>query len=1098
MQTHFAQQYWGHNTQSSFTNEAVDVETDATGNVYLTGYYSGSSSLQAGGPQIYSQGNTDIYVSKYNATGSLIWTKNFGGNFSDKPSDLTVDNIGNVLITGQYFGQISFGTTVLNSNNGSKDMFILKLDNTGNVVWAISEGGSGSENAFGIAVDALNNVIVTGQFKGSSSIAGQPLTSMIDPTSGTANYDLFVAKYTPLGVPVWLKTGVAKYEERGLALDVDNQNNIFITGQFSDTLTLAGTQFNNNATHVGLIAKFNSAGVLQWMNTLKAGSVVPYDIELNSSSEPVVIGDFSGTMQYVNGTISNTISAIASKKIFALKIANSGTFVWSSTFSSENDLSARALAIDASKNVFITGYFKCGWTELQTNSLPQATFNSVGYKDAYLIGLSNSGTTLYVKTFGGTQNDEGSGIAIDDLQNPLVCGSYTSDLHIPVNPTLLTDYQVSTTSYNLNSVNNSPIHQSYVLLNGDLSPNSFVTNSVHALTPEYNYFNLAPTDSLDGVLYPNLDTIHFCYGADIQYIANTLYGSGPEYDYAWSNGGTDSITYINQTGVYTLNVQRADGCVSHTESIVGILDPSPSLPLMFDDQGISNGTSSYPSFALCQPDTVNIWFTNLCSGCTINISPNGVNDTLSHGYTLQAPYSVSVSNGLCETSGEFWIISDSVKPFDSIQPYLYFIEDTDQNDTINICYGDTLNVHFYDSINNPPLPILGQFHDEPIDYYYSSSPNSMLPITGISSDPFVYTYRPDTSGWYVFEYLQILGYDNSCGSNTIQYLITDSVYISMPPSLSVNISITATDSLCPSSSTVLTANPSFSNFTWSGPGLASVSNGNDSAQVNQAGIYHYAGSLTYTATGCISDFDIEFEVVEKQSPTILTNPSDGVLCPGDSIVLSVSNIYTSYSWLDPDGNSPSNTNALTAGDVGFYYVDVVDSSGCTLTSTGAEITQYASPGIYADPQNAICGNESLTINVSYVGAPAINWINPSSAGNASQITVNQPGVYICEMQQCGLTTTDSVLIIDGSFSISLSATSSVLCYGDSSIISTDPGYNSYIWNNNASIGHSVVANTLGNYSVIAVNQYGCGAYSDTITVTSALFSYPPNIPDSTI
>ena len=221
------QSYWGSATLSGATNEAIDIESDNLGNSYVAGYFSGGTSFQLGTPQVNSQGNSDIYVAKYSPLGTLIWIKTFGGSFSDKPTDLTLDNLGNILVTGEYFGLANFGSTVLNSVNSSKDIFILKLDNSGIVQWAISEGAGGSENAFGITVDGLNNVIVTGQFQGASNIGGQTLTSMIDPTTNTPNYDMFISKYSPTGANLWLKTGVAKYAERGLAVAVDATNNIF-------------------------------------------------------------------------------------------------------------------------------------------------------------------------------------------------------------------------------------------------------------------------------------------------------------------------------------------------------------------------------------------------------------------------------------------------------------------------------------------------------------------------------------------------------------------------------------------------------------------------------------------------------------------------------------------------------------------------------------------------------------------------------------------------------------------------------------------------------------------------------------------------------
>lgn len=1090
-----SQTYWGNTTLSGATNEAIDVENDALGNQYVAGYFSGGTSFQLGSPQLNSSGNTDIYVSKYSPSGALLWVKTFGGSFSDKPTDLALDNLGNILVTGEYFGQVNFGATTLTSTNSTKDIFILKLNNSGAVQWAISEGDDGSENAFGITVDGLNNIILTGQYLGNSNIGGQALTSLIDPLTNSSNYDLFISKYTDLGTYLWVKTGIAKYAERGLAVSVDSQNDIFLTGQFSDTLTIAGTTINNTDFNVGLLAKINAAGALQWLNLIKANTVIPYDLEINNSDEPVIIGDFTGAMQYFAGATTTAISAPHSNRLFAMKVSNSGSHIWNKTFSSNSNLSTRAVSIDAAKNVFLTGYFECGWTEFQPGTNPSATFNSVGFKDPYLISIDNLGTLLFVKTFGSDKNDVGMGIAFDNQQNPVICGSHTNNLNIPTStgPGI---YQNSANPFDFNL---DPIfsYQNHVMLGGDLTANSFLTNAIHAGTPDYNYFVNTPVDSLNGFISPTQDTIHFCYGVDLFYYTNTQEDHGPGYDYTWSNGGTGYHTYINQTGVYTVQVQREDGCAAGFDTIVGILDPIPLMPLMNDNLGIAVNALNYPSYQFCAPDSVSIWFSDLCLGCTINILPAGINDTLPHTYAQGGEFTVTVSNGSCTNGSTFWVVMDTITPYDSIQPYLYFVEDTDHNDTIQACLGDLLTIHAYDTLSNPPLPILNQFHSEPFNYFDFSTQNSLQPYAGSNNNQYVFNYIPDTSGWYVFNYFASIGFDNECGVDTIHYYVTDSVYIDMAPALGNNFSITSADSLCPSSSTFLIASPSDTSFTWSGPNIVFINTGNDSAQVAAPGTYHYQGAITDSITGCVSYVDALFELEEKAPPTILTNPLDGIICPGDSVLLQIPNIFLSYNWIDPNGNSPSNTNTLTANTSGFYYCNVVDSNGCTLTSTPAELNQYNTPSIYADPQNIVCGNTPLTIAVSTNGSPNTTWINPASGGNASQITVTQAGTYICQLEQCGITTIDSVTVIDGSFSINLTSTDTLLCYQDTAVIAVDTGY-TYVWSNLPDSTNSIQATTTGNYSVTATNQYGCEAYSDTILIITAPFAFPPNVDDTTL
>src|SRR5690606_10024438 len=174
---HSSAQYWGRTTESLFVNEAMDVETDAAGNSYVTGYITGQTNFTPTNSFPSAPGNGDIFVAKYALNGQLQWVRKFGGSFSDRAYDLALDPNGNIFVTGQFFGSVDFDGNTINSAGGSKDIFLVKLNNAGTAQWAIAEGGSGPENAYGITTDALGNCILTGQFQGNGVLGGQNFTS---------------------------------------------------------------------------------------------------------------------------------------------------------------------------------------------------------------------------------------------------------------------------------------------------------------------------------------------------------------------------------------------------------------------------------------------------------------------------------------------------------------------------------------------------------------------------------------------------------------------------------------------------------------------------------------------------------------------------------------------------------------------------------------------------------------------------------------------------------------------------------------------------------------------------------------------------------
>ena len=250
---------------SLYHDESYDVETDASGNIYTTGYTT-SQSVFGGSLTINTNGFSDVYVSKSDPNGNFLWVKVFGGAMADRGYDLELDNNGNIYVTGYYQGTAQFDSFVITSN-GSQDIFVAKLNNQGDVLWVKSEGGPSGDTGYGITVDGSGNVIATGQFKGTANIGPNNFSSALNPTTGLPEFDIFVSKYDANGNDLWSIQGSAKYDDRGLAIKTDANDNILVTGQFSDTLTIAGSTHNNTIYNAGMLLKLDPSGNEVWFRT---------------------------------------------------------------------------------------------------------------------------------------------------------------------------------------------------------------------------------------------------------------------------------------------------------------------------------------------------------------------------------------------------------------------------------------------------------------------------------------------------------------------------------------------------------------------------------------------------------------------------------------------------------------------------------------------------------------------------------------------------------------------------------------------------------------------------------------------------------------
>lgn len=1084
-------QYWGKCTFGQYTNEAVDVEVDASHNLYVVGYVTGETAFETNQVVQSALGNGDIYVAKYNASGTLIWKKTFGGNFSDRGVDLAIGPDNNIIITGQYFGTVNFDTYTINSVNQTKDIFLAKLNPSGLTLWARSEGGNMADNAYGVTVDSQNNVILTGQFQGTANIANSSFTSAIDPNTGLYAFDLFISKYSSTGTPIWSKNGFAEYDDRGLAAATDSQNNIYFTGQFSKNFLFNGQTYPNLGYNIGFLCKLSPSGQTLFFNQMKGGMTLPFDLELNDLEEVIVSGDYIGNLNYYDNNGMHGITNPYLRKIFVLKTDVNGNYTWSYSLGSNNEITAKSVSIDASKNIYVTGSFRCDLSEIQDNST--IIFNSVGYKDVFLMKVRNTGTLEYIKQAGGKMDDDGLGVALFGNNQPYVCGSFTKDFNIPSNYTNITTYPGN---YSLHYYYSEAPHAYFL---GDSTRNSFLTNSINEYTSGYNYFmNPLLTDSIEGQILPgNIsssnymnDTIHFCAQEELHYLTGTYGHFGPSYNYLWNTGSHNNSIIINSTGIYFVDAMRDDGCKTERDSIFAISEPIPVSPLLTDNYGINNLTPPpYNNYHFCAPDSVTVSYTQQANTDTILTFFNGTSNVLFGGvgpYTItqSGSYDVVAYNTYCQAISSYSLTLDDPVPYDTVAPKIIMKNASPSGDSIKICLGQKVEFSGIDTLTNIAQTFAPDI-DEPtigVNWTINGTP------AGNSSHIQTHFY-PTTSGWYTLTLAFTLGYSNLCGLDTTKYYTTRNFYIEVLPLPTWAGTILADNLLCPNGSVFLVQTNPQANFTWSGPGII-WNNNNDSIEVNAPGTYYYSGTIT-GASGCSKSFSSSFNILLKQAPNILSNPSDKIICPYDSVYLYLPNSYVSYMWIGPNGDSLSMLNFCYGSTPGSYYCHIVDNEGCSLTTPPIQLNEYTTPTIFVYPDEYLCTGEQITIGTTYSGNVAFQWSNGSTA---SQITVTQPGDYWVTITQCGITIADTITIIDGSFSASISTNDSILCFQESTTLIGSYVTGNYEWNNGTVTGNTFTVSDPGTYHATVTNELGCTTTTNSITIAGVPESNPVIIP----
>ena len=289
---------WAKSGGGDYVDYGFGVATDGSDNIIATGYFNGEAHFDSQSPQAF--GDFDIYVSKWDPDGNLLWIKSAGGTGDDRGYGVISDHSGNSYITGCYENTAAFDGIELESE-GESDVFVAKYDALGNALWARTGGGSLSDQGISIATDESGNCYATGFFSGFASFGEYEFTCT------TANTN-FILKYDASGALLWAEDfGDVNVYLGILGVDIaaDAGGNSYVTGYFTGTAQFNGFEFNSDGRDL-FIAKYSSSGIAQWV--LQAGnnaSETGNGIAINSEGEIAVTGYFQDDTQFNSTALTN-------------------------------------------------------------------------------------------------------------------------------------------------------------------------------------------------------------------------------------------------------------------------------------------------------------------------------------------------------------------------------------------------------------------------------------------------------------------------------------------------------------------------------------------------------------------------------------------------------------------------------------------------------------------------------------------------------------------------------------------------------------------------------------------------------------------------
>lgn len=1105
-------QHWAIDMGGAGGDGVTDLRTGPDGYLYATGEF--SATMEVAGTTYQSHGGTDVFVAKLDATGSILWLVTAGGPQIDRAGKLAVDATGHLAVTGQFMGASDLFGSALASAGGTLDFFIAVLNTTdGSAQW-VRSGGSDVyvDRANGVALSPNGNVTVVGEFKGTATFDGGSLTSMPDPFTLLPSFDAFMLSYDAGGDPLWLKQGSAEFTDRAVDVVSDPQSNIYVCGQFSDTISFDQTHFNAmyNAT---FILKMDAQANELWFRRCGGGAFNHVrDMLWTTENNLLLAGDLQGTMLYIED-VPVPIQGDDPYGYYLMRVSPDGDHISDTTIGSMNPVTVRSID-QLADTVAVYGLFECQFTDLSEYYDGTGLFMSIGPQDFFVSKHQLvDWTMVQAQQFGSQEEKRAGGVALLPDGEIVFSGSYGRKLFYPATD----EYPLGDEAYvawcahwhgnydnNLELYCQDSSYFTYVSNRSAGMKDGFIARLFVRDRSPYDIWERTDTSScerssLDLCIrelqwHENdgcIDTAEVCGAGYLSIIGECdsyniwdfiaysepcgcIYPDhiGPDLEFLWSSGETTSHIWAG-TGWHSCTVTTANGCWSWTDSIYVLAHPWVPEPLIWDEQEVNEG-NPWPAheITICGPTW--LWTEDEPPGYeAVWLTPDSVfSDSIL--VSEDGFYTVAwLTDNICTGGNVIHVVAPEAGQVPNITgvEFEWFVEwqpDTVAGDTVVVCpndpcvYGLIVPTWY---INGVPAVI-----DSSVNITYATGDCGGDNNLG-SEQGLLWAVYQTTSGWYQWHTTGTVN-NGPCGDEDYAFAFTDSIYVMVIPY--PDMEILGPQVLCPGDSAVLVVQcDPCDSLLWSDNGVFGDLHSGQ-VTIYAPGEYQVMGWNAYGDRYCPRSTNIWIAPVEP--PTLFMEPS--LICPGDTAMLWTGHPGPLYEWLGPGGLINTQNDTLLVTEFGDYYLTTTDTSGCTLTNGPIELGAFSSPFLDVQPDFVLCPGDEVTIEVVTNDPGSIVWAAPLSGSDPLQV-ITEPGLYSCSVSSC-TTETLSAYILGGTPHAEIVPSGPyALCAGDSLLLTGLDGEAVYLWDHYL-FEQSLTVFGPGTHDLVVFDELGC---TDTTMIT---------------
>ena len=380
-----------HSTGGLGADFAPVIYTDKDLNYYISGTFSSTIDADPGPDSLIFIANSglNIFFQKFNKNDQLQWAFQLQTHDEDDElSQIAVDDDGNIYITGDFTGTVDFdpGEAVYNlTSNGQNDIFILKLDANGNLIWAENFGNWYKDYGKNILITNTGNLLIAGGFSGTVDFDFGPDTAFLT-SSGGGNH--FFLNLTPNGEFNWVKQIGGEADAYISVLKTDSENNIIAGGSFSFQVDFDPDPDVEYILDGGVlddlfVLKLNEDGIFQWVRAFNNNALsLLHTIAVDSINNVYFASYFNQPIDIIPGDSVYIIDPVGDYDFFIEKLNSNGEFISAITMGSEYFEWINTILLDNKANIFTVGIFRNNPEYILNNTTASVT--SAGSVDIFI------------------------------------------------------------------------------------------------------------------------------------------------------------------------------------------------------------------------------------------------------------------------------------------------------------------------------------------------------------------------------------------------------------------------------------------------------------------------------------------------------------------------------------------------------------------------------------------------------------------------------------------------------------------------------------------------------------------------------------------